>query len=219
MVSAAELIRGCHGAGMSSAPQGERMNVVRHAAAPWEPLTFLPVPEDFRLPLAQLAGERLGTKCYVGDVFPVRVPPFAPDRRLVVGSTAPIFAKAYRPSVQSKPKKRRATPILPPPASLEATLAHAWQKRGTMPSSPQEQLEEEHWPQLPRRTPQALEELPVTLPSPRQATGAGKVSPEALQAPHTNLAASEKEDYEQLFPDGFPWTQESQGASVKGPHV
>jgi hypothetical protein len=37
MVTASDTLRGCHAVGMSSAPRGERMNVARHAAAPWEP--------------------------------------------------------------------------------------------------------------------------------------------------------------------------------------
>jgi hypothetical protein len=48
LLAATETLRGCHEAGMSSAPPRERMNVARHAAAPWEPRTVLPIPSAFR---------------------------------------------------------------------------------------------------------------------------------------------------------------------------
>jgi hypothetical protein len=50
MVTASDILRGCHAAGMSSAPRDERMNVARHAAAPWEPRTILPLPSAFCRP-------------------------------------------------------------------------------------------------------------------------------------------------------------------------
>jgi hypothetical protein len=214
MVSASETLKGCHEAGMTSAPPGERMNVARHAVAPWEPRTILPLPSAFCNSLSRDMGERLGSDYYIGGgEFPVRVPSYFSEKG--VTRKAPLFLSVDCSSSKSKVKKRGVISAPLPPAPAAATLVHAWKKRVPVPLTPLAEtssvLEEDSWPALPARAP-LPKALPIESHPSRRSRGVRSGTTVDPPTRGNSSSGTEGGPPDQLFPDGFPWTQDSQGS-------
>jgi hypothetical protein len=214
MVTASDILRGCHEAGMSSAPRDERMNVARHAAAPWEPRTILPLPSAFLSSLSRDMGERLSTDYYIGGgVFPVRVPPYSPEPR--VSRKSPSFLGVDRSSSKPKVTKSAVVSAPLPPVPVAVTLAHAWSKRFPIPPTPPAEavleLAEGIWPALLAQVP-LFKAVPAESRTSRRSRGGRKETMGDPPARDGSSSDSEADAPGQLFTDGFPWTQESQGS-------
>jgi hypothetical protein len=140
-------------------------------------------------------------------------PPYFPE--IGVTSKAPSFLAVDRSS--SKPKVKRSAVVSAPlpPAPVAATLAHAWNRRFPVPPTPLAEtalvLEEDSWPALPAKAP-LPKALPIESRTSRRSRGVREGTTVDPPTRGNSSSGSEGDPPGQLFPDGFPWTQDSQGS-------